>query len=78
MFIVFLSLFSFAAIDDRYQDLSTQDPDVLNFPSDSHLINGRGRFGKNTAPLEIHRVEQGQEYLFRIINAGFDDEFEVG
>jgi len=51
---------------------------VFNLDADSNLINGRGRLQDNTAPLEIHRVSYGQEYLFRVINAGYDDNFEVG
>jgi len=41
------------------------------------LINGKGRFLNNTAPLEVHKVEEGVTYLFRFIDAGFDDEFAV-
>lgn len=64
----------FVAIPDRYDDLA--DEDVGDLASDSFLINGRGRFN-NTAPLTIHRVDQGQQYMFRFINTGFDNMVEV-
>lgn len=63
------------AIPDRYDDLS--DEDVGDLASDSFLINGRGRFGDNNAPLIVHRVQSGDNYLFRFINVGFDNMFEV-
>lgn len=59
------------AIQERYAGVDAPGP-----YADSHLVNGRGRFN-NTAPLEVHRVEQGRVYLFRFINAGFDDEYGV-
>lgn len=51
--------------------------EVENFPHDSMLINGRGRFGGNKAPLTVHNVIGGNTYLFRFINIGYDNYFEV-
>ncbi|KAF6033174.1 hypothetical protein EB796_008520 [Bugula neritina] len=65
---------TYSPIPDRYDDLA--DEDVGDLASDSFLINGRGRFN-NTAPLTIHRVDQGQQYMFRFINTGFDNMVEV-
>lgn len=70
-----LSYIHVVAIPDRYDDLS--DEDVGDLASDSFLINGRGRFGDNNAPLIVHRVQSGDNYLFRFINVGFDNMFEV-
>ncbi|KAF6033173.1 hypothetical protein EB796_008519 [Bugula neritina] len=62
---------NYGPIQERYAGVDAPGP-----YADSHLVNGRGRFN-NTAPLEVHRVEQGRVYLFRFINAGFDDEYGV-
>ena len=64
------------AIPDRYNDLS--DEDVGDLASDSFLVNGRGRYNNNKAPLSVHKVQAGDTYMFRIINVGFDNMFEVG
>ena len=64
------------AIPDRYDDLS--DEDVGDLASDSFLVNGRGRYNNNKAPLSVHKVQAGDMYMFRIINVGFDNMFEVG
>ena len=64
------------AIPDRYNDLS--DEDVGDLASDSFLVNGRGRYNNNKAPLFVHKVQAGDTYVFRIINVGFDNMFEVG
>ena len=64
------------AIPDRYNDLS--DEDVGDLASDSFLVNGRGRYNNNKAPLSVHKVQAGDKYMFRIINVGFDNMFEVG
>ena len=64
-----------AGIPDRYNDLAEED--VGDLASDSFLINGRGRYAGNSAPLTIHRITAGQQYLFRFINTGFDNMFEV-
>lgn len=70
-----LEIVSVSAIPDRYD--SVYDEDVGDLPSDSFLINGRGRYKANSAPLTMHRVKWGETYKFRIINTGFDDLFEV-
>ncbi|XP_067945827.1 uncharacterized protein [Watersipora subatra] len=62
-------------IPDRYDDLAEED--VGDLKSDSFLINGRGRFNNNSAPLTVHKVTSGQQYLFRFINTGFDNMIEV-
>lgn len=70
-------LFCFTVVDACAYPYGAPESALTNLPAASHLVNGRGRFENNTAPLEIHKVEQGQEYMFRITNAGFDDVFEV-
>ncbi|XP_067947625.1 uncharacterized protein [Watersipora subatra] len=62
-------------IPDRYDDLAEED--VGDLKSDSFLINGRGRFNNNSAPLTVHKVTSRQQYLFRFINTGFDNMIEV-
>jgi len=64
-------------VDACSYQYGTPESAVTNIIAASHLVNGRGRFENNTAPLEIHKVEQGREYMFRITNAGFNDVFEV-
>lgn len=63
------------AIPDRYNDLAEED--VGDLPSNSFLVNGRGRFDNNKAPLTVHKVKSGDTYMFRIINVGYDNMFEV-
>ena len=74
-YFTFIFLYAFSDIPDRYDDLAEED--VGDLASDSFLINGRGRVGDNKAPLAIHRVTTGNEYMFRFINTGFDNMIEV-
>jgi FtsP/CotA-like multicopper oxidase with cupredoxin domain len=43
----------------------------------SGLINGRGRYDDNEAPLEVFTVTSGQRYRFRMIGTGMMHPWEV-
>src|SRR5262245_25476911 len=52
-------------------------PDLGDVPFQSALINGKGRFGTSTSPLEVFAVEPKQRVRFRLANIGSTYEMRV-
>lgn len=70
----------FGAFDKLWKVETVPSLDGTGFPKQkihSGLINGRGRYADNGAPLEIFQVRKGETYRFRLIATGTAYPWEI-